>query len=300
MASVMVRNNNSSIVFSAILIVLFSVSAYSANIGISAEISSGAIAFEQKDTLIVRLTWEGEPSLYQIDNFPMPELEKFQILGSSSTVLATPGDSISSQELTTRKFVYILEPTDYGTGIIHALSLNATNTITSEVQALQTSQLMVEIAKPVPKEEIEESDYTVLLIVIAVVLIIAIVIITRINIKRAKQRDAEAKVEDRFYINSLEEIKRDTVADKKLFYSRTYRLLINYLEKELSLEVSSKTGEEIIANAQQLDDSEGKTSLIAWLELMQKEKYSPVSPSPGEVEELYQKIYRFFENKLSK
>jgi hypothetical protein len=291
---------NTTAIFGTILLVLFSVSAYSGNIGISAEISNGTLAFEQKDTLIVRLTWEGKPSLYQIDNFPMPELDKFQILGSSSTVLATPGDSLSNQELTTRKFVYILEPTDYGTGIIHALSLNATNTVTGEVQPLQTSQLMVEIAKPVPKEELEESDFTVLLIIIASVLIIGIAVITYINIKRSKERDATARVEDRFYIDSMEEIKRDTVADKKLFYSRTYRLLINYLEKELNLEVSSKTGEEIIANAQELDDSEDKTSLIAWLELIQKEKYSPVSPSPGEIEELYQKIYRFFENKLSK
>ncbi|MEE9441484.1 MAG: hypothetical protein V3V99_02300 [candidate division Zixibacteria bacterium] len=288
---------NAATIFSTIFFVILSASAHSGSIGISAEISNGAIAFEQKDTLVIQLTWEGEPSLYQIDNFPIPELDKFQILGSSSTILATPTDSASNLELTTRKFVYILEPTDYGTGVIHPLSLNATNTVTGEIQPLQTSQLMVEIAKPVPKEE---SDNTVLLIVIAVVMIIGIAVIAYFYIKRSKERDAEVRVEDRFYITSMGEIKKDTVADKKLFYSRTYRLLINYLEKELNLEVSSKTGEEIIAKVQELDDSEDKTSLIAWLELLQKEKYSPVSPSPGEVEELYQKIYRFFENKLSK
>ncbi|MFH1699934.1 MAG: hypothetical protein ABIE07_05030 [Candidatus Zixiibacteriota bacterium] len=292
--------SNKAAIFGGIFIMILSGWAYSGNIGISAEISNGTVAFEQKDTLVIRLTWEGEPSLYQIDNFPMPELDKFQILGSSSTLLATQADSSSNQEVTTRKFVYILEPTDYGTGIIHPLSLNATNAVTGDVQLMQTSQMMVDIAKPIPKEEKEETDNTVLLIVIAAVLIIGIGVVTYFYIKRSKQREAEAGFEDRFFVQSMEEIKKDTVADKKLFYSRTYRLLIKYLEKELNLEVSSKTSEEIIANVQKLDDSENKTSLIAWLELLQKEKYSPVSPSPGEVEELYQKIFRFFENKLSK
>ncbi|MEZ5358465.1 MAG: hypothetical protein R3F48_06495 [Candidatus Zixiibacteriota bacterium] len=261
------------------------------DISISAEVTQASIAFEAKDTLIVRLSWEGEPFLYQIDGVPMPVLDKFEVLGSSSAVSA--GTDSSGKKMTGRTFTYVLQPVDYGTGIINELSLNAVNKVTEESHLLQTGRITVEIAKPVPREEVASSDNTVMFIIMFGFLLI-FVGGGIVYLKKRKQPEPEAKGNEK-YLNDLELIKRETVADGKLFFSRLYRLLHSYLENEQSLALSGKTGEEVISEVQTIENDEIKATFISWLERLHREKYRPDAPKSSEVDELYRAVKTFFE-----
>jgi len=263
-------------------------------ISISAEISSASIAFEAKDTLTVRLTWEGEPFLYQVDDFPMPALEKMEILGSSSSVASSADSTLAAGEITTRTFRYILQPNDFGTGVVSPLNLTAKNRVSGEAHELKTGRLTVEIAKPVPKAD-PQSGHSTLFIILAVV-VVAVGTAAFIIIRR-KPRAEEAPA-DLSYLESLKEIKKETISDKKLFYSRLYRLLLAYLEKERGLEVSGKTGAEVGRIIESLEDGPEKANLTLWINLAQKVKYRPEEPSAGDVENTYNAVYQFFENKL--
>ncbi len=265
-------------------------------ISISAEVSAASIAFEAKDTLTVNLVWEGEPFQYQIDDFPMPTLEKMEILGSSSSVATSIDSSAEAGEITTRTFRYILQPTDYGTGVISPLNLTAKDRVSGEAHELQTGQLTVEIARPVPQPEPTSGNTT--LYIIAVVLVFIGGAIAFLVLR--KRRPVEEKPADLSYLETLKEIKKETVADRKLFYSRLYRLLLSYLEKERGLEVSGKTGEEVIRAVDGLEDDAERASLMQWINLAQKVKYRPEAPSAGDVENSYNAVYQFFENKLQK
>lgn len=265
-------------------------------IGISAEITSASIAFEDKDTLIVSLTWQGEPFLYQVDQFPMPTLEKLEILGSSSSVSTAADSTVEAGEITTRIFRYILKPTDFGTGVIDPLDITAKNRITEEMRELKTGRLTVEIAKPVPRPEIE-SDNIGLYILLAVVVVVGGVL-AFVLVGRRRHRPEETPA-DRRYLGMLEEIKKETVADRKLFYSRLYRLLLAFLEKERGLDVSGKTGDEVIETVGGLEDDAEKASIIRWLTQAQTIKYRPDVPSAGDVENSYTAVYRFLESKLT-
>jgi hypothetical protein len=265
-------------------------------ISISAEISQAAIPFEARDTLTVRLTWAGEPFLYQIDDFPMPSLQKLQILGSSTSVSSAGDSAVESGTMTTRTYRYVLQPTDYGTGVIEPLDITAKNRVSSESQELKTGRLTVEIAKPVPVETTGGRGIGMVILGIALVMIFGAGSAIFIRVRR-KQRDSLNVVVDDHYCEALEAIKKEAVADRKLFYSRVYRLLLNFLEQERSLDVSGKTGEEIIATVQNIENETERQQITQWLRQAQKIKYQPESPSPGDVEKSYDEIHRFLEDK---
>jgi hypothetical protein len=90
------------------------------------------------------------------------------------------------------------------------------------------------------------------------------------------------------------------VADRKLFYSRLFRLLVLYLEKEKKMTLSGKTGEEIIDVLGQNDGDTDTPQILTWLAKVQKEKYLPEAPSSGVVEATYQEVRQFLESKLTK
>lgn len=265
-------------------------------ISISTEISQAAIPFEGKDTLTVSLTWAGEPFLYQIDDFPMPSLEKLQILGSSTSVSSAGDSTVESGTVTTRTYRYILQPTDYGTGIIESLDITAKNRVSNESHELKTGRLTVEIAKPVPVKAPGNSRLGIIILAIALVMVFGAGMAVFIRIRR-KQRESLNAVVEGHYCETLETIKKEAVADRKLFYSRVYRLLLNFLEKERALDVSGKTGEEIITTVQNIENETERQQLTQWLRQAQKIKYQPESPSPGEVENSFDEIHRFFEDK---
>jgi hypothetical protein len=268
------------------------------NISISAEVTSASIPFEGKDTLVVRLTWEGEPFLYQVDDFPMPELEKFKILGSSSSVASSADSAVPAGQATMRTYKYVLEPTDFGTGIIKRLNLIAVNRLTEEKHDLQTGGLTVEIARPKPKPGGESGSLGIIIIIAAAVIVIvgaaAIVIIRKRKSGAGKQPDT-----GRRYLEALEEIKKETVADGKLFYSRLYRLLVQYLEKECGAKLSGCTGEEVLQEVALLDNESEKEKLSGWLDKALKVKFRPEAPSSGEIEDSYNAVHRFFESRIS-
>ncbi len=265
-------------------------------ISISTEISQAAIPYEGRDTLTVSLTWAGEPFQYQIDDFPMPSLEKLQILGSSTSVSSADDSTVESGSTTTRTYRYVLQPTDYGTGIIEPLDITAKNRVTGEAHELKTGRLTVEIAKPIPVEAQGSSRLGIIILAIALAMVFGAGSAVFIRMRR-KQREGLNVVVDGHYCEALEAIKKEAVADRKLFYSRVYRLLLNFLEKERLLDVSGKTGEEIVATVQEIEDEKEREQMTQWLRQAQKIKYQPESPSPGDVENSFDEIYTFFENK---
>jgi len=265
-------------------------------ISIATEISQAAIPFEGKDTLTVSLTWAGEPFLYQIDDFPMPALEKMQIMGSSTSVSSAGDSTAESGTTTTRTYRYILQPTDYGTGVIEPLNITAKNRMSDESHELKTGRLTVEIAKPLPAEAASKNNIGILILAIALVMIFGAGAAIYIRIRR-KQRESLNVVVDGHYCEALEAIKKEAVADRKLFYSRVYRLILNFLEKERSLDISGKTGEEVVTTVQGIEDETERQQITSWLRQAQKIKYQPESPSPGDVENSFDEIHKFFENK---
>jgi len=287
-----------AVLIAPILICFAAGGIFASGISISSEVTRMSIPFEGKDTLIVELTWEGEPFLYQIDDFPIPNLEKLQILGSSSSVSTMSDTTVESGEKTIRTYRYILEPTDFGTAIIEPLNINVTNRLTEELHQLQTGRLTIEIAKPVPKDEDTSSGSLPTIVIVCVIILIAAAVVIIVVVRR---KQAEPEVDPAVeYLRMLEEIKKETVADGKLFYSRLYRLLLLYLEKVQGLDLSGRTGEEVLQEAGKLENESERDRITGWLDKALKVKFRPDLPSPSDIEDSYNAVRQFFENKVHK
>jgi hypothetical protein len=219
-------------------------------------------------------------------------------LGSSSQVTSRPEPSRPEGEVTIRTFRYILSPTDYGTGVISPLNLTATNRITNEKQEMKTGRLTVEIAKPLPLEKKSSSTMAGVVVVAVFMMGVGGYMVMR---RRAALSHAAGQIpREKPYIEALADIKKETVADGKLFYSRLYRLLLQFLEKERRVAVSGKTGEEVLALVGRMDDEPEKAALSGWLARALEVKYRPDPPPPAEIEDAAAAVRRFFENNVYK
>jgi hypothetical protein len=101
---------------------------------------------------------------------------------------------------------------------------------------------------------------------------------------------------DRQYLELLDLAKKETLADRKLFYSRLYRLLVQYLEREKKLNLTGKTGEEVVEIVKGQTDWPPMPTMVAWLELTQAVKYRPDPPAPADLEDIYGAVKRFLES----
>ena len=284
-----------AVIICTVLLICLPVDAFSAGqISISAAVSRGAIPFEGTDTLTVALVWQGEPFQYMIDSFPMPAIEKMKVLGSSSAVSTSP--SSGGGEETHRVFTYVLSPVDYGVGVVAPLNLTAKNRVTGEMTELKTGRITVEIAKPLPPAKKKTVNLIIILGAIAVVIVMAA--IAGFLIMRGKRQTAALSPAPQLqYIDALDAIKKETISDRKLFYSRLYRLLLQYVERERGLAVTGKTGEEVIGIVSAMEPEDERKLFAVWLHKALEEKYLPDMPSSGEVENSYNSIRQFFENK---
>lgn len=280
------------------MVIIFATNAAGSAISMSAEISRSSLAFEEKDTLVVRLVWEGETALYQIGDFPLPALEKLKIMGSSSSVTSRR-DTASLLETTVRTLQYFLEPTDYGTGVVGSLNLTVTNRATGEKQELKTGRLTVAIAKPKPYEESVSSMKMTWRVLLGAVIVFCGGVLYVFRRRSIRNRRVVGEASESPYLKSLEEIKKETVSDGKLFYSRLYRLLLQYLEKERVLKISGKTGEEILIEVMEMGDEEERTLLMSWLRRALEAKFRPDMPAPTEIEDIYNAVGKFLESKVT-
>jgi hypothetical protein len=263
-------------------------------LSLSAEVSSASMPFEGKDTLRLRLSWAGEPYKYVLTDLPMPSLEKLEILGSSSTV-ASSYDSAASQETSIREYAYILGATDFGTAVIEPLELTLKNRLTGEDHVLSTGRLTVEVAEPKPREKQSNIGSVLLIAALLVVFIVGIVVFMLIRTKRKHQiPEIRTGVQ---YADSLEEIKRDTVSDAKLFYARVYRLLIKYVEETYRLQFAGLTGEEIIGKIAALEEEPEREKIAAWLRLSLEKKFNPAAGYDAQAEDMYRELKSFFDKK---
>lgn len=263
------------------------------DISISSALKQSSVPFDGTDTLEISIIWRGEPFQYVIDSFPLPALDKLQILGSSSSVSTSQGPSGA---VTSRLYRYILCPTDYGTGVIAPLNLTAKDRITGELFDLKTTRLTVEISKPTFKTKKEGISTALWVVLSAVVIMIGAAVLYILW----RRRTAGSLVTPNMtYLESLDQIRRDAVADRKLFFSRLFRLLITFLEKEKGMVLSGKTGEEIVELIEKSKSDSDTPLLAGWLAKIQREKYLPEAPSSGEVETTYQEVRQFLERKLT-
>ena len=273
------------------LAVIFVVASASAEISVSQNLSKTDIAFEDTTVFEIVLQWDGPQSAYRFDKPLNPLIELMRVKGFSSSISST---GTGADEKTTKRYHYVLVPTQSGTGHIAPVDISYLIWPDSTPGQLTTEPMSVQIAKPVAKPE-KAARFPWLYIALAVVVlggaVTAVVFIRRPKVAVEPSHKPEENV-----IAGLDKLKAEAGSDFKRFQSGLHTLLVTYLKEKYQFEtgqLDERTIESSLLGTK-LSESQQK-SLAQWIINAERDKFRPVSPSPGETVRLESEIRAFFQ-----
>lgn len=280
--------------FSCFLIILVAGGLLKADeISLSATLDKNEIAFEGKINLSLEVKWEGDITDYSFGVMPLPETRNLQVAGTRSTISSVDEDG---REMTVRAFDYTFKPTQAGTGIIYPIIFDYISWPDSIPGELTSQQFEVAIAPPLPPPE--ESDSSLLSTVVIVVLatiVVVILVYVFIRLRKARVTGEPALSVERQFLDELSVIKKESQIDRKVFFTRLYKLLTDYMERKYDLHLSGRMAQNILADLDRLDISgDAKDKIGGWLKQADKEKFAPSAGTPGDIIRLISEMEDYF------
>lgn len=273
-------------------VILFAIAATFASggeISLSSGVDKTDIPFEDSVNLAIMVKWRGDIQQYSFELLPLPETRNLKVIGTSSSISSA---TEQGQEYTTRAFKYVLRPTGSGVGVVEPIVLKYVAWPDSIPGELSTQRFEVLIAAPLPMPEKSNLPRAVLIIAVTAVLGAAIVIF--ILIRRRTPVLPPQKLAEEQFLEGLELTKKESQSDRKVFFTRLYKLLVNYIEAKYGIEASGKTNQMVLAALETSQfPVEQKEKFSGWLALADKEKFAPSAGTPGDIIRLYTEIESF-------
>ena len=157
---------------------------------------------------------------------------------------------------------------------------------------LSTQTLNITIDKPLPPPE--KTNSWKYLIVLLVLVVVAAMILVIIKLRR-KPEAAPVQIPEEIFSEELAVIKKESQADRKIFFTRLHSALVDYLRNKHSISYSGRTAKAVAEDIDQLEIPAGeKERLVAWLTQAEKEKYAPFGGDPGDLLRLTTELEKFF------
>jgi hypothetical protein len=252
------------LVFSTALLVNSQIGSVEAQIQLKASVDRSALPFNEKLTLTVQASWEGEQDRFSITPITPPECENFEILGSSSL---NETKMVEGKTKSFKTYEFILKPTQTGSGRIGSVLFSYVDNVSGDSSSLSTQPISVKINPPVEKNP---RDYKIVLVIAIALILIYVVYSAKRKTKRVKITD-RAKEEVKIIEKTLEEKNLETlstfdllISEGKLdeFSSKVYKLITNYLEEKYHIFTSGKTTTDIVQSLSALNLREDQIILL--------------------------------------
>jgi hypothetical protein len=206
---------------------------------------------------------------------------------------------VDSTEISTKKFVYSLIPTEPGLARIEPVTINYVSWPDSIPGELTTESMTLTVNELEPPDE---GGFAYGLVLLGVVLVLAIGVIVGVLTFRGRTRGATdvPGSPDEQMVNDIDQLKDSAGADLKRFQTGLYQYLIKYVSAKFGVEVSGKSLQDIDRELERAMVAENdRNILMSWLERAEREKFAPVEGSPGETTRLASELKQYFENKKS-
>jgi hypothetical protein len=270
-------------------------------IQLEARVDRPDLPLNEKLTLTVRASWDGEQDRFRITPIIPPQCENFEILGSSSV---NEAKMVEGKTKSTKTFEFILKPTQTGNGRIGSVLFSYVDDVTGDSSSLSTQPISVKINPPIEKKT---PDYKIFLIISIVLILIYVVYSAKRKTKRIKISD-QTKEEDKIPEKTLEEKTLENlsflsplISEGKTdeFSSKVYRLITNYLEEKYHIFTTGKTTQDIMESLSTLNLREDQ---VAWLKdilsTCDLAKFAKEMVEKERCEETFSKVKKFLEQNM--
>ena len=267
-------------------------------IGQTIEISQSLDKFETdfEDSVQFEITvqWDGPPHVY-LFNKPLNPTFSYLKAGTLSSRVSSIGSG--EDEKTTKKFKFILYPTQSGQAIIEPINVKYLKYADSTEGELVTEMMTVTVAAPIPIEKSKGvNPYYIILFgfLISVGILLTVIIVKN---KKNKEISKPEKTNREIFLEKLSEVKNNAGSNLKEFQSGLYNILLEFFMNEYKLDLSEVDDEDI---TKKIDETKltqfQKENLTGWLLKAKKDRYQPIQSSPGETIRLESEIRNLFEN----
>jgi hypothetical protein len=266
-------------------------------IGISQSLDKADIAYEDHAVLEIVVSWPGAQTSYIFDKPLQPQLENLRVQQYSSTVSSSI--TIGAEE-TTKKFSFTLVPTGSGTGRIAPVTVSYFSWPDSVPGQLVTEEMTLHIAASTARKGAVSKTLLPTWVWYAgggaLVLIIGIVVVLVVRGKKPKE---VVKTPTEILLDRLTALKQASGSDLKRFQTGLYKDLVWYVTEAYHLHLAGLSTEDILheLDAAPIPDAE-KDKICGWLTRADREKFSPLPPSPGETVRLEHDVREFFEKMI--
>ena len=241
------------------------------DLSLSARLDKTEIEFDETVTLVLEIRWTGTIADYRFGILPLPETEHLAVKGSSSAISSEEHDG---QDITSRTFRYEFKPTKGGIGRILPITLEYVTLPDSIPGQLTTQEYTVRIAQPVQINK--PSGLAWYYYVIIAVIVVGAVIVVMLIIKKGRKPITPETTPERALLEKLAGIREEGQTDRKIFYTRLYKLLIDYIGRKHGIAVVGGMTPDVIAAMDEKDIPLGeKEKLAGWLTLADREKFAP-------------------------
>jgi len=263
-----------------------------ASISVAQSIDRTEMAFDDTAAFRITVTWDGPAYAYRFEKAFRLNSDKLKVARYSSSVRSAGS---GPTEITTKVFEYQLAPVLSGIATIQPLVLEYVSWPDSLVGELTTDPVSLAIAEPVPAELREKGGLSGGWLALIAVGVIGAAL-GAFAFFKPKPKIEKVKSPAEALLEQLDAVRKDAGLDLKRFQTGVYRGLIVYIQTRYGLDL---TGQSADATARELaaveSDQSVREALGGWLIRAEKEKFSPLTPAPGEVSRLEAEIKGFFD-----
>ena len=264
-------------------------------ISVSQSLNKTNIDFTDSVQFEIVLEWDGSQMAYLFDKPLSPSMNGLKVRRFASSI----GSNVrAGSEVTTKRFLFVLEPTMAGLTSIEPVTIGYVRWPDSIPGQLLTEAITVSVAPM--RTEIKPRPslwYVWVLVGLAVVAAGGVVVLA---IFRRSRRPVSQVITPRDEIlSSLAEARGRAGGDMKQFQTDVHKILVAFLRSRYNIDATNPVREtltEQLGSAGVAGDDADK--ICQWLLKAQKDKYVPAASSPGETVRLESELREFFERFL--
>jgi hypothetical protein len=263
-----------------------------ASISVAQSIDRTEMAFSDTAAFQITVTWDGPAYAYRFEKAFRLNSDKLKVARYSSSVRSAGS---GSTEITTKIFEYQLAPVLSGVATIQPMILEYVTWPDSLVGELNIDPVSLAIAEPVPAESRQVGGLSGGWLALVVVGVIGAAV-GAFAFFKPKPKTEKVKSPAEAFLERLDTVRKDAGMDLKKFQTGVYRNLIMYIQTRYSLDPTGQSADAIARKLATVElDQSVREALSGWLIRAEKEKFSPLTPAPGEVSRLEAEIRSFFD-----
>jgi len=266
-------------------------------LSVEAVVDSPHVPSNQTLTLTVRATCIGDIYLYDFQWPAPPDLDRFEIVGSSSgNIVKKDSDG---RLISIREFIYILKPVGQGQGRIGSAMLNYTDKMTGMEHTLSTRPITIDVTGPTVGDSGKLGGAKWFILVLLVLGIGGgVLLLMKKRGSRTEEvgQSLETKGPEERALEQLESVPEFRLAgEMKEYYSAISTILREYIDDRFSLRTMELTTPDIVNHLQirEIDD-ETRADIEKILNICDMVKFARHEPLPADLDAIYAMARDFF------